>query len=85
MSAPKRPRVTPLQKSIEAQVRLDSVGSLAPAVQPLRQELTPAFPLSFCSVQEKSLAKAYTEVTAAHQQQLHQLEFARKMLEKVQR
>ncbi|XP_026260637.2 envoplakin [Urocitellus parryii] len=50
VSAPKRPRVTPLQKSIEAQ--------------------------------EKSLAKAYTEVTAAHQQQLHQLEFARKMLEK---
>lgn len=49
-SAPKRPRVTPLQKSIQAQ--------------------------------EKSLAKAYTEVAAAHQQQLHQLEFARKMLEK---
>ncbi|XP_047402041.1 envoplakin [Sciurus carolinensis] len=49
-SAPKRPRMAPLQKSIQAQ--------------------------------EQSLAKAYTEVTAAHQQQLHQLEFARKMLEK---
>ncbi|XP_008829723.2 envoplakin [Nannospalax galili] len=32
--------------------------------------------------QEKNLAKAYTEVAAAHQQQLHQLEFARRMLEK---
>uniref|UniRef100_A0A8D2DY34 Envoplakin n=1 Tax=Sciurus vulgaris TaxID=55149 RepID=A0A8D2DY34_SCIVU len=49
-SAPKRPRMAPLQKSIQAQ--------------------------------EKSLAKAYTEVAAAHQQQLHQLEFARKVLEK---
>ncbi|XP_036052565.1 envoplakin [Onychomys torridus] len=32
--------------------------------------------------QEKNLAKAYTEVTAAQQQQLYQLEFAKKMLEK---
>ncbi|KAL1779698.1 envoplakin isoform X1 [Sigmodon hispidus] len=32
--------------------------------------------------QEKELAKAYTEATAAQQQQLYQLEFARKMLEK---
>ncbi|XP_004630175.1 envoplakin [Octodon degus] len=50
VSAPKRPRVAPLQDSIQAQ--------------------------------EKALAKTYTEVTAAQQQQLHQLEFARKMLEK---
>nr|XP_012634312.1 envoplakin [Microcebus murinus] len=50
VSAPKKPRVAPLQESIQAQ--------------------------------EKDLAKAYTEVVAAHQQQLHQLEFARKMLEK---
>ncbi|XP_072637732.1 envoplakin isoform X1 [Canis lupus baileyi] len=49
-SAPKRPRVAPLQESIQEQ--------------------------------EKSLIKAYTEVAAAHQQQLHQLEFARRMLEK---
>lgn len=49
-SAPKRPRVAPLQESIQAQ--------------------------------EKKLTKAYTEVAAAHQQQLRQLEFARKMLEK---
>lgn len=49
-SAPKRPRVAPLQDSIQAQ--------------------------------EKNLMKAYTEVAAAHQQQLHQLEFARKILEK---
>ncbi|XP_027374466.1 envoplakin [Bos indicus x Bos taurus] len=49
-SAPKRPRVAPLQDSIQAQ--------------------------------EKNLTKAYTEVAAAHQQQLHQLEFARKILEK---
>uniref|UniRef100_A0A8C0AJ89 Envoplakin n=1 Tax=Bos mutus grunniens TaxID=30521 RepID=A0A8C0AJ89_BOSMU len=49
-SAPKRPRVAPLQNSIQAQ--------------------------------EKNLTKAYTEVAAAHQQQLHQLEFARKILEK---
>lgn len=32
--------------------------------------------------QEKNLTKAYTEVAAAEQQQLHQLEFAKKMLEK---
>ncbi|KAM7334606.1 hypothetical protein ACRRTK_007926 [Alexandromys fortis] len=32
--------------------------------------------------QEKNLAKAYTEVMAAQQQQLYQLEFAKKMLEK---
>ncbi|XP_028608725.1 envoplakin isoform X2 [Grammomys surdaster] len=32
--------------------------------------------------QEKNLAKAYTEVAAAERQQLHQLEFAKKMLEK---
>nr|XP_020014923.1 envoplakin isoform X2 [Castor canadensis] len=50
VSAPKRPRVVPLQESIQAQ--------------------------------EKNLARTYTEVTAAHQQQLHQLEFARRMLEK---
>uniref|UniRef100_A0A8C8YLP1 Envoplakin n=1 Tax=Prolemur simus TaxID=1328070 RepID=A0A8C8YLP1_PROSS len=50
VSAPKRPRVAPLQDSIQAQ--------------------------------EKDLAKAYTEVVVAHQQQLHQLEFAGKMLEK---
>ncbi|XP_064438365.1 envoplakin isoform X2 [Mirounga angustirostris] len=49
-SAPKRPRVAPLQESIQAQ--------------------------------EKRLTKAYTELTAAHQWQLHQLEFARRMLEK---
>uniref|UniRef100_A0A8C2R5Q6 Envoplakin n=1 Tax=Capra hircus TaxID=9925 RepID=A0A8C2R5Q6_CAPHI len=49
-SAPKRPRVAPLQDSIQAQ--------------------------------EKNLTKAYTEVAAAHQQQLHQLEFAKKILEK---
>ncbi|EQB77242.1 envoplakin-like protein [Camelus ferus] len=49
-SAPKRPRVGPLQESIQAQ--------------------------------EKSLMKTYTEVAAAHQQQLQQLEFARKILEK---
>ncbi|XP_058417671.1 envoplakin [Diceros bicornis minor] len=49
-SAPKRPRVAPLQESIQAQ--------------------------------EKNLTKAYTEVAATHQQQLHQLEFARKLLEK---
>ncbi|XP_012309096.3 envoplakin [Aotus nancymaae] len=48
--APKRPRVAPLQESIQAQ--------------------------------EKHLAKAYAEVAAAQQQQLQQLEFARKMLEK---
>lgn len=48
--APKRPRVAPLQDSIQAQ--------------------------------EKNLTKAYTEVAAAHQQQLHQLEFAKKILEK---
>ncbi|KAB1265343.1 Envoplakin [Camelus dromedarius] len=52
-SAPKRPRVGPLQESIQAQ--------------------------------EKSLMKTYTEVAAAHQQQLQQLEFARKILEKVWR
>ncbi|KAM5273343.1 envoplakin [Ctenodactylus gundi] len=50
VSAPKRPRVAPLQESIQAQ--------------------------------ENNLTTAYTEVTAAYQQQLHQLEFARKMLEK---
>ncbi|XP_053068367.1 envoplakin [Acinonyx jubatus] len=49
-SAPKRPRVAPLQESIQAQ--------------------------------EKNLTKAYTEVAAACQQQLRQLEFARRMLEK---
>ncbi|XP_066093554.1 envoplakin isoform X2 [Saccopteryx bilineata] len=32
--------------------------------------------------QEKQLTKAYTEAVAVHQQQLQQLEFARKMLEK---
>nr|XP_004655257.2 envoplakin [Jaculus jaculus] len=32
--------------------------------------------------QENHLTKAFTEVAAAHQQQLYQLEFARKMLEK---
>nr|XP_051697064.1 envoplakin [Oryctolagus cuniculus] len=49
-SAPKKPRVAPLQDSVQAQ--------------------------------EKDLAKAYTEAAAAQQQQLQQLEFARKMLEK---
>ncbi|XP_059938693.1 envoplakin [Mesoplodon densirostris] len=49
-SAPKRPRVAPLQESIQAQ--------------------------------EKNLMKAYAEVAAVHQQQLHQLEFAGKILEK---
>lgn len=49
-SAPTRPRVAPLQESIQAQ--------------------------------EKSLTKAYTEAAALQQQQLHQLEFARKILEK---
>ncbi|KAK2495864.1 hypothetical protein MC885_006819 [Smutsia gigantea] len=49
-SAPKRPRVAPLQESIQAQ--------------------------------EKNLTKAYTEFAAAHQQQLHRLEFVRKVLEK---
>ncbi|KAM5308293.1 envoplakin [Glossophaga mutica] len=48
--APKRPRVAPLQDSIQAQ--------------------------------EKQLTEAYTKAAAVHQQQLHQLEFARKMLEK---
>ncbi|XP_007454387.1 PREDICTED: envoplakin isoform X2 [Lipotes vexillifer] len=48
--APKRPRVAPLQESIQAQ--------------------------------EKNLMKAYAEVAAVHQQQLHQLEFAGKILEK---
>nr|XP_011718215.1 envoplakin isoform X3 [Macaca nemestrina] len=50
VSAPKRPRVAPLQESIHAQ--------------------------------EKNLAKACTEVAAAQQQILQQLEFARKILEK---
>ncbi|XP_007958050.1 envoplakin [Orycteropus afer afer] len=50
VSAPKRPRVAPLQESIQAQ--------------------------------EKNLTKAFTEAVAAHQQQLHQLEFAIKVLEK---
>ncbi|XP_061031343.1 envoplakin [Eubalaena glacialis] len=49
-AAPKRPRVAPLQESIQAQ--------------------------------EKKLLKAYAEVAAAHQQQLYQLEFAGKILEK---
>ncbi|XP_036921086.1 envoplakin [Sturnira hondurensis] len=49
-SAPKRPRVAPLQESIQAQ--------------------------------EKQLTEAYTKAVAVHQEQLHQLEFARKMLEK---
>lgn len=53
-----------------------------PALQPLREELTLAHPLPW-PLQEKNLTKAYTEVAAAHQQQLHQLEFARKILEKV--
>lgn len=51
-------------------------------MQPLREELTLAHPLPW-PLQEKNLTKAYTEVAAAHQQQLHQLEFARKILEKV--
>ncbi|EPQ18959.1 Envoplakin [Myotis brandtii] len=49
-SAPKRPRVAPLQESIQTQ--------------------------------EKQLTEAYTEAVAVHQEQLHQLEFARRMLEK---
>ncbi|XP_048222377.1 envoplakin [Perognathus longimembris pacificus] len=44
-----------------------------PRVVPLRDSI---------QAQEKSLAKAYTEAAAAHQQQLQQLEFAKKMLEK---
>ncbi|XP_016067953.1 PREDICTED: envoplakin [Miniopterus natalensis] len=48
--APKRPRVAPLQESIQTQ--------------------------------EKKLTEAYTEAVAMHQEQLHQLEFARRMLEK---
>ncbi|XP_004709341.1 envoplakin [Echinops telfairi] len=48
--APKRPRVAPLQESIQEQ--------------------------------EKSLTKGYIEASAANQHQLHQLEFALKMLEK---
>ncbi|XP_028376591.1 envoplakin [Phyllostomus discolor] len=48
--APKRPRVAPLQESIQAQ--------------------------------EQQLTEAYTKAVAVHQQQLHQLEFARKLLEK---
>ncbi|XP_004374195.1 envoplakin isoform X2 [Trichechus manatus latirostris] len=50
VSAPKRPRVAPLQESIQAQ--------------------------------EKNLTRAYTEAAAAHQQQLQQLAFAGRMLEK---
>ncbi|XP_006886425.1 PREDICTED: envoplakin [Elephantulus edwardii] len=50
VSAPKRPRVVPLQESIQTQ--------------------------------EKNLTKAYTEAAAACQQQLQQLEFAIKVLEK---
>ncbi|XP_077020004.1 envoplakin [Tamandua tetradactyla] len=50
VSTPKKPRVAPLQESIQAQ--------------------------------EKNLTKAYVEAAAAHQQQLHQLEFVRKVLEK---
>ncbi|XP_027626614.1 envoplakin [Tupaia chinensis] len=42
-------------------------------VVPLRESI---------QAEEKSLVKAYTEAAAAQQQQLHQLEFARKMLEK---
>ncbi|XP_029784826.1 envoplakin [Suricata suricatta] len=49
-AAPNRPRVAPLQESIQAQ--------------------------------ERDLTKAYTEVAATCQQQLCQLEFARRMLEK---
>ncbi|XP_043856067.1 envoplakin isoform X3 [Dromiciops gliroides] len=49
-SAPKRPRITPLQDSIQAQ--------------------------------EKDLTTRYTEVAAKKQQQLSQLEFAKKVLEK---
>ncbi|XP_037666342.1 envoplakin isoform X1 [Choloepus didactylus] len=44
-----------------------------PRVAPLRESI---------QAQEKNLTKAYTEVAATYQQQLHQLEFARKMLEK---
>ncbi|XP_051851000.1 envoplakin [Antechinus flavipes] len=50
VSAPKRPRITPLQESIQAQ--------------------------------EKDLINRYTEVAAQTQQQLSQLEFAKKVLEK---
>ena len=46
----------------------------------------PAFLLSpFWPLQEKNLTKAYTEAAAVHQQQMHQLELARKLLEKVWR
>ncbi|OWK15162.1 EVPL [Cervus elaphus hippelaphus] len=44
-----------------------------PQVAPLQDSI---------QAQEKNLTKAYTEVAAAHQQQLHQLEFAKKILEK---
>ncbi|MBV95014.1 Envoplakin, partial [Eschrichtius robustus] len=44
-----------------------------PRVAPLQETI---------QAQEKDLMKAYAEVAAAHQQQLHQLEFAGKILEK---
>ncbi|XP_058140739.1 envoplakin [Dasypus novemcinctus] len=44
-----------------------------PQVSPLQESI---------ETQEKNLTKAYTEVAATHQQQLHQLEFTRKVLEK---
>ncbi|KAM4843618.1 envoplakin [Thomomys bottae] len=48
-------------------------GPKRPRVAPLRDSI---------QAQEKNLAKAYMEAAAAHQQQLHQLEFAKKILEK---
>lgn len=78
--------MAPLQESIQAQVSPGSV-SLIPqhgrAPRPLRRELTPPSPTSLWPLQEKNLMKAYAEVAAVCQQQLHQLEFAGKILEKV--
>lgn len=70
--------MAPLQESIQAQV---SRHPEAPALRPLRLVLT-LLPLPL-PLQEQDLRRAYTEVAAAHRQQLCQLEFARKMLEKV--
>lgn len=70
--------MAPLQESVQAQV---SRHPEAPALRPLRLALT-LLPLPL-PLQEQDLRRAYTEVAAAHRQQLCQLEFARKMLEKV--
>ena len=78
--------MAPLQEAIQAQVSRGSAFLIPQhlrAPQPLRQELTPPSPTSLWPLQEKDLMKAYAETAAAHQQQLHQLEFAGKILEKV--